>query len=45
MPGAQVAQNLLPYPRVINDRDSAHRVLTDRAPQRVHMHSTSRAEP
>jgi hypothetical protein len=37
MPRAQVAENFLHQARIINNRDDAHRVLADRAAQRVHM--------
>jgi len=37
MPGAEVAENLLRHPSVINDGDDAHGVLADGAAERVHV--------
>jgi hypothetical protein len=37
VPAAQVAENLLHHPSVINHRDHAHRGLTDSTMQRAHV--------
>ena len=36
MPRAQAAENLLHQERIINNRDDTHRVMADRAAQKVH---------
>ena len=38
VPGAQVAKNLLPPPRVMNHGDDPHRVLTDRVMWLIMLH-------
>ena len=42
LPGAEMAQNLLHRPRVINHRDHAHGVLADGEKDRIHFKKQSK---